>query len=202
MKFKLKDQTEDQNLDKVQFHARALRAIGQDLSGLFPEHVEISLLGKDFHVVGRYVPRTKGSKASPQGGVFAERVWKGVFHGQRSVQANEIAVEPVNFDRTYTQDEIKHLDEIGASQRKGTAKTPDIYSLSEMLRMVGRIIDAAGGRLVRLSRDTRRVTVEYHDGNDVLQKSEMSSLELYKLQQQYYAERGTFVPIDTWDGRG
>jgi hypothetical protein len=201
MKFKLKDDTEGQPLAKVQFHARALRAIGQDLSGLFPEQLEVSLLGKDFHVVGRYMPRAKGGKASPQGGVFAERMWKGVFHGQRSVQANEPAVEPVSFERTYTQDEIKHLDEIGASQRKGAATTPDIYSLSEMLRMVGRIIDAAGGRLVRLSRDPRRMAVEYQDGNGGLVKSEMSSLELYKLQQQYYADRGTFVPIDTWDGR-
>ena len=92
------------------------------------------------------------------------------------------------------------MDESGAKRRNETDKVPDIYSLGEMLRMVGRIVDSEGRRLLKLSKDMNGVAFEYEDGAGQKHKREFSKLQLYKLQQQYYAERGTYVPIDNWAG--
>jgi hypothetical protein len=200
MEFKLKGVTEAQAPDKVQFHARALRAIGQDLSDLFPESLEITLHGNNFLVNGRYVPRSADGKGSQKSIDLLDKLRQKFLREQPIAPARERATEPVNFNRTYTPADIDRIDESGAGRRSNTENVPDIYSLGEILRMVGRIVDSGGGRLVELSRDKYGVTFESEDSNGRLQKSEFSSLQLYKLQQQYHAERGTYIPIHKWDG--
>jgi hypothetical protein len=66
--------------------------------------------------------------------------------------------------------------------------------------MVGRIVDSNGTRLCKLSKDRYGVTFQYEDDRGEMQKRELTSLQLYKLQQQYYSERGTFVAVDKWEG--
>ncbi|MGH7930046.1 MAG: hypothetical protein ACREQV_19890, partial [Candidatus Binatia bacterium] len=110
------------------------------------------------------------------------------------------ATGPVSFSRTYTPADIDSIDEAGCAHRNEPDTAPDIYSLGEMLRMVGRIVDSNGRRLQKLSRDTYGVSFEYEDGAGEIKQCELSSLQLYKLQQQYHAERGTYVAIDKWKG--
>jgi hypothetical protein len=199
MKFKLKDQAEVQASAGVQFHARALRAIGQDLSKLFPQSLEITLQGVNFEVVGRYIPRDGGEKGGQQDNHLLGKLRSKFLRDPSSSSTTVDSVAgPVGFSRTYTPADIEAIDEAGANHRNGPAAAPDIYSLGETLRMVGRMVDASGGRLCKLSRDTYGVRFEHEDGAGEVQKSELSSLQLYKLQQQYYAERGTYVPIDNW----
>jgi hypothetical protein len=63
MKFKLQDQSALEVSDHVQFYARALRVIGQDLQALFPQGLEITAEAMNFEVTGRYVPRDAAEKA-------------------------------------------------------------------------------------------------------------------------------------------
>jgi hypothetical protein len=200
MKLKLQDEIQAQGLDKVQFHARALRAIGQDLGKLFPQSLEITLQGTNFLVVGRYLPRDPGAKGAQGNGQLLDKLRSKVLRAQSTVQPVESSTGPVNFDRTYTPADIDRMDERGADRRNEVNKVPDIYSLGEMLRMVGRIVDSEGRRLLKLTRDMYGVKFEYEDGAGQNQRREFSNLQLYKLQQQYYAERGTHVPIDNWAG--
>jgi hypothetical protein len=200
MKFKLKDETELQVLDHVQFYARALRAIGQDLSSLFPQSLEITLRGINFEVVGRYVPRDAGEKGAQRDTHLLDKLRNKFTRDPSAVAPMDTPMGPIPFNRTYTPADIDGLDEIGSNQRHGPNSAPDIYSLGEMLRMVGRIVDSNGKRLHKLSRDSYGVSFEYEDGAGEVHKGELSSLQLYKLQQQYYGERGTFVPIDKWEG--
>jgi len=200
MKLKLKDETQAQGLDKVQFHARGLRAIGQDLGKLFPQSLEITLQGMNFQVTGRYLPRDPGGKGAQGNSQLLDKLRSKFLRDQSTVPPVESSTESIGFDRTYTPADIDRMDETGANRRNGVDKVPDIYSLGEMLRMVGRIVDSEGRRLVRLTRDMYGVTFEYEDGAGQAQKREFSNLQLYKLQQQYYAERGTYVPIDKWAG--
>jgi hypothetical protein len=198
MKFKLKDETEVQVSDHVQFYARALRAIGQDLSSLFPLSLEITLNGTNFEVVGRYIPRDAAEKGAQRDLLGKLRnKWLRDAPATTPVQS---ATDPLSFNRTYTPVEIDALDEAGSNHRHGPNTAPDIYSLGETLRMVGRIVDSNGKRLQKLSRDSYGVSFEYEDGAGAIHKGELSSLQLYKLQQQYYSERGTFVPVDKWKG--
>jgi hypothetical protein len=200
MKLKLKDDIQAQGLDKVKFHARALRAIGQDLGNLFPQSLEITLQGMDFHVTGRYLPRDLGGKGAQGNRQLLDKLRSKFLRDQSTVPPVESYTESIGFDRIYMPADIDRMDETGANRRNKIDKVPDIYSLGEMLRMVGRIVDSQGRRLVKLSRDTYGVTFEYEDGAGQTQKREFSNLQLYKLQQEYYAERGTYVPIDKWAG--
>ena len=200
MKLKLKDDSATQALAQVQFHARALRAIGQELGQLFPQSLEITPQGTNFQVVGRFVPRDAGAKGTQGNGQLLDRLRSKFLRDQSTVPAVESTAAPVSFDRTFTPTDIERMDEIGAIRRGGSDKVPDIYSLGEILRMVGRIVDSDGRRLLKLSKDIYGVTFQYEDGAGQKQKREFSNLQLYKLQQQYYAERGTYVPIDKWNG--
>jgi hypothetical protein len=199
MKFKLKDDTELQVSDRVQFYARALRAIGQDLSGIFPQSLEIRAQGGNFEVVGRHAARSGTGKGAPKDQLLGKLRAK--FLGEASPpEAKEEPAPLVDFRRTYSAADIQRLDEAGRNHRMDEKALPDIYSLGEVLRMVGRIIDSNGKRLQKVSRDNFGVRFEYEDDSGQARSGELSSLQLYKLQQQYHAERGTFVPVDNWKG--
>jgi len=194
MKFKLKDQTEIYVSDKVGYHARALRAIGQDLSNLFPQSLEITQNGSNFQVTGRYLQRSAGEKsAKPE--IYALDKLRNKF---RVNPPAESATGPISFCRIYSPADIDAIDEARGALRNESDVAPDIYSLGEILRMVGRIVDSDGRRLDKLSRDTYGVSFEYENVAGEMKKGELSSLQLYKLQQQYYSERGTYMPVDNW----
>jgi hypothetical protein len=200
MKFKLKDQSEIVVSDAVQFHARALRAIGQDLSNLFPQSLEITLTGTNFQVDGRYLPRPAGDKGGKREGALLDKLRNKLRADSAVCGPAESATSPISFSRTYCPADIETIDEAGMARRNDATTAPDIYSLGEMLRMVGRIVDSNGRRLQKLSKDTYGVRFEYEDSAGEIKKVELSSLQLYKLQQKYHAERGTHVAIDTWKG--
>jgi hypothetical protein len=200
MKFKLKDEVELHVSDHVQFYARALRAIGQDLSGLFPQTLEIRLAqGGNFEVNGRHVPRVDLSKSAPKERLL-DKLRNKLLRDEAAEEAKDPAGVASDFTRMYTAADIQRLDEAAANHRGAKKALPDIHSLGEMLRMVGRIIDSNGKRLVRVSRNQYGVTFEYEDNAGKTCAGELSSLQLYKLQQEYYAERGSYVPVDTWKG--
>jgi hypothetical protein len=198
MKFKLKDEIELQLSDHSQFYARALRAIGQDLGSLFPQSLEVTQNAANFEVAGRYVPRGPLEKTDQREVHFFGKLRQRLV-GDSPAQVDTRA-EPVLFNRTYTPANIDELDEVRSNQRGEAATVPDIYSLGEILRMVGRILDSNGKRLHKITRDNYGVRFEYEDGAGKIHKGELSSLQLYKLQQQYYGERGTFIAIDHWKG--
>jgi hypothetical protein len=200
MKFKLKDESEFEVLDHVQYYARALRAIGQDLSSLFPQSLEITLHGKNFEIVGRYLPRDTVEKGAQRDIHLLGKLRKKFIGNPSSAAPADVPAGATAFNRAYTPADIDELDQVGCNHRYGPDTAPDIYSLAETLRMVGRIVDSNGKRLHKLSKDTYRVSFEYEDGAGQIRNVEMSSLQLYKLQQEYYSERGTFVPVDTWKG--
>jgi len=77
-------------------------------------------------------------------------------------------------------------------------RIPDARSLSEALRTIGRLIDANHGHLISVVRNQDRVIVEYRAKDDLPQREEITHFELYKLQQRFYKNRGTFKPVDLW----
>ena len=181
--------------------ARALRVIGQDLISLFPETLEIQTRGRSFVVRGQCAkdrldaklpkPEKKGLKA-----FCADMLARDVSSLTR--QAKPTSVE---FNHTYSPEEIDRLDEVGKSRRFGPGKMPDIRSLAEMLRTIGRLIDGQEGQLVKIYKDARRVVFEY-TGQDGKPRNEiMANSDLYKLQKSYYEKRGELVGLDPWQDR-
>jgi len=156
-------------MDK-QAYARALRAIGQHLEELRPDYVEITQKGQDLIARGRCPASSLDGKPDVRS-PWIQRLWEKMFHRDSDAAS-------VPFIRRYSPEEIDRLDQSKRGQRAGAAATPDIHSLGEMLRTIGRLIDAEGGRLIRLSRDAQTVTFEYRDAQGAVGKKQLSSLQL------------------------
>jgi hypothetical protein len=182
-------------------YARALRAIGQNLADLFPETLEIELHGEIFAVRGQCAkdrldaklpkPQKKGLKD-----FCADMLARDVSTLTR--QAKSATVE---FRHTYSPEDINRIDVIGMSRRFSTGKIPDIRSLGEMLRTIGRLVDGQDGQLVKIFKDAHRIVFEF-TGNDGKSRNELLNIpDLYKLQKRFYEKRGTPVGLDPWNNR-
>ena len=178
-----------------QKYARALRAIGQDLAGLFPECLEIEITGRFFVARGRGRSNSSGSRNDHDRPGILRIIWHKLNqpNTKTDVSSQQALVE---FARTYTQDDINRLDEIGAAQQIAKAQTPDIYSLGERLRIIGIIVDGKCAELVKLSQDVNALTLHYRDAEGKIHREEFSTRTLYKFQHQYYEER---PPKDPWE---
>jgi len=170
------------------YHARALRAIGQDLADLFPEKLTIELCGDSFVASGTCAKsRAQECAATGRAGLKAwGRKWLKRIVGTSRPGEPELEFAP--FSRTYSFHDIERLDSLGSRQRNRTGM-PDIYTLAERLRTIGRVIDDHNGRAVRISKDLQQVVFEYRDPSGALRKEVLNNTELYQLQQRHSAER-------------
>jgi hypothetical protein len=174
------------------FHARALRVIGQDLADLMPENLAIELHGNEFVAHGLC---TK-SRIKDQSSAILKKLFNKVAAIIR-VPAREPDLEFVPFSRTYNADDIDRLDRQGTNRRGAADGIPDIYTLGERLRTIGKVIDAQNGRIVRIFKDLHQIMFEYQDAQGSSRKEEMSNTELYQLQQRYAAGRGEATPNES-----
>ena len=182
-------------------YARALRAIGQDLADLFPESVEIQVYGEKFVVRGQCAKdRLAAKQTQPQRNglkVFCvdmlARDVSTLTHQAKSVT--------VQFNRTYTAEDVNQIDEIGMRRRFGVGKIPDIRSLAEMLRTIGRLVDGQAGVLTRIHKDARRIVFEYSDAAGKSHNELLSTPDLHKLQKNFYEQRSAPVGLDPWKNR-
>ncbi len=101
------------------------------------------------------------------------------------------------FERKYNREELLRLDRLGRARATGLVKTPDAASLAEALRTVGRVVDSKGGRLIRLFKDQRKITFEFHDQAGAVQRDENHSLAVYQNQQEAVSQRSK--KKDAWD---
>jgi len=180
-------------------YARALRAIGQDLSALYPDDLEIRVTDSEFTALG--VGLDKGPVDQPSNPNIVQRTWHRLTGYEPGILLPPATPYREPFLRKYNVDEINRLDDLGQASRGKKSGKPDIYSLGERLRTVGRIVDACGGTLIRIVKCRNSMRFEYRDQNGREQTEEYTNLALYKYQQRYYAERGTYIFIDPWDSK-
>ena len=160
-------------------YAVALRAIGQDLAGLLIESLEITIEGKAFVVKGNCIaaaqPKSKSIEVLQK---LGRRLGRMTSWSSSPDESSRGA-----FARRYTAEEIQVLDMLGSARQTGVLKTPDPSSGAETLRTVGRVVDARNGRLLKLSKDQRKITFAYHDEKGRLHKEDIYSLTLYQTQR-------------------
>src|SRR5574341_711982 len=184
----------------TEHYARVLRVIGQDLTNLFPQDFEIQSQGKEFVVRGHCARKRLEEKIAQTEKLSVKSIFVKILNRELHVPASNAEPDIVEFSRTYTPEDIDRFDEIALSRRTGMNRIPDPRSLGESLRTIGRLLDANKGQLTLLVGNQDRVIVEYRDQDDQPQKEELKHLDLYKLQQRFYKNRGTFNPIDQWKG--
>jgi hypothetical protein len=172
----------------------ALRAVGQDLAALLFESLEIKVEDKILVARGRCI--LHAAKGIPEGTEgFARKAWQSLT-GKGARENKEPLIEP--FERKYSPEDINRLDELGKTRQSSAAKTPDLSSLAEALRTIGRAVDSKGGSLVRLSKGERSMTFVYEDASG-RHSEEIYSLWLYKSQQEALSLRGKLKKPDVWE---
>lgn len=176
------------------FYARALRVIGQDLAGLFPENLAIELDGDKFVANGLCAKSRVAEQSSATAWMGVKKLIDKVSDIVR-VPSHEPDLEFVPFSRVYNANDINRLDEQGTNYRGDDSGMPDIYSLGERLRTIGKVIDAQNGRVVKIFKDLHQIMFEYLDPDGKSRKEELSNTELYQLQQRYASGRsGSSTP--------
>ncbi|HKA31669.1 MAG TPA: hypothetical protein VKH64_00540 [Candidatus Binatia bacterium] len=148
--------------------AAALRAIGGDLDSLFIQSLEISLAD------GVYTVRGVQRAASHHNGGAADGPPK----------------KNGKFERSYFAEDIARLDRLGRKRQTDADGTPDPGSLHEALRLVGGIVDARGGRFLKLVKHGRKIAFEYLDASGTRRDEERYGLGLYKKQLEVLSARG------------
>lgn len=181
------------------FHARALRAIGQDLADLLPDSMTIEPDGDSFLVHG-ICNRARLQSQQANGGWSSLRKMGAMLRaGIIRPPIGEPDLDLTPFTRSYNAADIDRLDARGNQRRYDTGGLPEIYSLAERLRTIGKVIDSQNGRLGKIFKDLHHIIFEYQDGEDQLRKVELDNTQLYRLQRRYTSERSDNLPIDFSD---
>jgi hypothetical protein len=160
------------------FHARTLRAIGQDLEAHGITQFNLTSF-KDGYLV-RAVPRTVESDASQRRAAKKAHLRNGHSNGP-----SEIA---------YTEQSIDRLDELGRAKRDIGNKLPDFFSLSQCLRAVGAVIDAKRGQLLQLDRSAApntmpSIVIHYQTSTGVEIREVHPSANVYDFSVHMYKSR-------------
>jgi hypothetical protein len=185
------------------YYARVLRAIGQDLTELFPHQIEIEQKDRTFVVHVRCDRKRSESKAPPQPVEPQKSGLRNIIHRLNSIRLDKPdKPEIVTVNRVYNPIDISRIDEAGIHRRVQMGKIPDIHDLGEALRTIGRILDAEEGHLVRILKDQRRVICEYFaKGESATRKVQLTQAELVKIHQSYYHGRSRLASLDLWRGK-
>jgi len=181
------------------FHARALRAIGQDLADLLPDSMTIEPDGDSFLVHGMCNRARLESQQSNGGWTSLRRMGAMLRAGIIRPPLGEPDLDLTPFTRSYNAADIDRLDAHGNQRRYGNGGLPEIYSLAERLRTIGKVIDGHNGRLGKIFKDLHHIIFEYRDGDDQPRKVELDNTQLYRLQRRYTSERSDSIPIDCSD---
>jgi hypothetical protein len=181
------------------FHARALRAIGQDLADLLPDSMTIEPDGDSFLVHG-ICNRARLENQKTNGGWSSLRKMGAMLRaGIIRPPMGEPDLDLTPFKRSYNAADIDRLDARGNQRRYDAGGLPEIYSLAERLRTIGKVIDGHNGRLGKIFKDLHHIIFEYQDGENQFRKVELDNTQLYRLQRRYTSERSDNIPIDPSD---
>ncbi|MBM4262594.1 MAG: hypothetical protein FJ145_14335 [Deltaproteobacteria bacterium] len=176
-----------------QTYARALRAIGRDLASLFPENLEIEVIGAtykvQYHLRAKTLAPEKPEKASLLRNLFKKSETSAPAPATTSFQPET---------RTYAQDALDRINSAQSAARHADDGNPDIYDLSERLRTVGRVVDKIQGTLIKVSKGANSVQFHYADAKGLEHNDELSNQELYRMQREFFASREHHSGNDIW----
>lgn len=179
-------------------YASSLRVIGQDISKFRPLSLEVQLTGDVFLVSGTS-HNLKVQEPPPRGTWNVLDSW--IKPLRKKPPNDESQPSVTTFSLRYTPADIDQLDQVWAANRGKTEKTPDLKSLPELLRTVGRYLDSEGNCLVKLIKEDHMLVLYAHDKQGNLKSLECDLMALYRHQQKAISKRETMVIKDLWGER-
>jgi hypothetical protein len=93
------------------------------------------------------------------------------------------------FEWHFTKADIERLEIVWRERRRGTEQAADSHSVSQILRMVGEMIDNRRGRLVSVSKVDDLVTVEFLSSSGQLISEDYTLAMIYNYWVRAYKKR-------------
>ena len=175
-------------------YGRALRAIGQDLSELYPKTFEIDTNGVNFIARGQSHPNPFKQNLRP--GALA-RLWRTLRATKLDGKITADESLDRSFSRNYTPETILSLDQAYSAKRTGQLSRPDNYSLAERLRTLGGIVKARQGRLKQVRKDGDQLFADYWNAQGEVCTAKLTTVILYRNQQESAQGPGS---QELWEG--
>jgi hypothetical protein len=182
-------------------YAKELRTLGQALEARQISAVELEIDS------GVYFVQGKATNLKPGQTSLARMVRDFLF----GTDPNSGAQNGEDVTLRYTTNEIQQLDDDGRAKRKDADKTPDPYSLSQVLRGAGAYLDNRHEtRLVGVSVNDRWVTLRYRTAAGQIEQAKEDIEYFFNYWVKMYLRRKNRTPITkaasdptlvvTWEG--
>jgi hypothetical protein len=165
-------------------YAALFRPIGQMLETLRIESFAVKPDGEGFIIRDKTRNR---AQLTPR-----ERAFLAELHSSHAPTVDKedaLRLAAGVFEWHLTQDDLARLERKGRGQRVGAEHTPDSHSVSQILRVIGNILDQKRGQLDYVSKDEQVVTVEYTLPGGQKNSEEYSLPVLYDYWVRMYKKR-------------
>lgn len=137
-------------------YAGQLRPVGQTLDDLRIE--SFTVISDDDGFIVRDKTRNR-AQLTPREKAFLSELSES--HSASKARQNALRLASGIFEWHLTSADIERLDKAGRERRRDTEQAPESHSMSQILRIVGEIVDQKCGRLISVSKTESLVTVDY-----------------------------------------
>ena len=165
-------------------YAALLRPIGQMLESLRIDSFAVKPDGEGFIICDKTRNR---AQLTPR-----ERAFLAELHSIHTASldkedARRLAVGV--FEWHLTDDDLERLEREGRERRRDAEQTPDSHSVSQILRVIGTILDQKRGQMFYVSKDEQVVTLEYTTPDGRKASEEFNVPMLYDFWVRLYKKR-------------
>ena len=170
-------------------YAGLLRPVGQTLDNLRIE--SFMVVTHDDGFIVRDKTRNR-AQLTPREKTFLSEL--SASHSVQKAKQNALRLANGIFEWHLTSADIERLDKAGREQRRDNEQTPDSHSMSQILRIIGEIIDQKRGRLISVSKVDSLVTVDYLTSTGRLVSENYTLAMIYNFWVGSYKRRAPRNP--------
>ena len=165
-------------------YANLLRPVGQTLDNLRIESFTV-ITDEDGFIV-RDKTRNR-AQLTPREKTFLSDL--SASHSALKAQQNALRLANGIFEWHLTDTDIERLEKAGRERRRDTEQAPDSHSMSQILRIIGAIVDQKRGRLISVSKVESLVTVDYLASTGSLVSENYTPPMIYNFWVRSYKRR-------------
>ena len=165
-------------------YAGLLRPVGQTLDRLRIDSFTVTSADDGFIVRDKTRRRTQ---LTPRERAFLSEL--SASHSASYKKHDALRLANGIFEWHLTKADIERLEIVGRERRRDAEQAADSHSVSQILRMVGEIIDNRRGRLVSVSKVDDLVTVEFLSSSGQLMSENYTLAMIYNYWVRAYKKR-------------
>lgn len=167
-----------------QSYATLLRPIGQMLEGLRIDSFAVKP-DRDGFVI-RDKTRNR-AQLTPRERAFLAQLHLG--HTASLDKGDALRLAAGVFEWHVTESDVERLERQGREKRRDDAHAPDSHSVSQVLRVIGAILDQKRGQMSCVSKDEQVITLEYELPGGRMASEQYDGPTLYDFWVRMYKKR-------------